>query len=131
MHYGTLQDDISLALLYAATDVFVAPSTQDNFPEYCFRSDGMWYSFVAFNIGGMPDMIEHRSNGYLAHPFDSNDLAQGIKWILQDVNQWQNLSHMARNKVEQEYTSEIQSKRYLELYTDILNNTNCNYQHRE
>ena len=38
---------------------------------------------VAFKIGGMPDLIEHKQNGYLAHPLATEDLAQGIAWVLE------------------------------------------------
>ena len=60
---GNLHDDISLALAYAAADVFVAPSIQDNFSNTVLESIACGTPCVAFRAGGMPDMIEHRRNG--------------------------------------------------------------------
>jgi glycosyltransferase involved in cell wall biosynthesis len=76
---------------------------------------------VAFNIGGMPDMIEHKKNGYLAQPYQIEDLARGIAWVLENEERHQKLSYRAREKAEQEFTLELQACRYLSLFTEIAN----------
>jgi len=120
-HYlGTLSDDLSLAIVYSAADVFVLPSTQDNLPNTVLEAIACGTPCVTFNIGGMPDMIEHQNNGYLAQPYKIEDLAQGIAWVLENKERHQKLSHRAREKVEQEFTLKIQASRYLSLFTDIL-----------
>jgi glycosyltransferase involved in cell wall biosynthesis len=118
-HYlGKLSDDTSLAIAYAAADVFVAPSVQDNLPNTVMESLACGTPCVAFNIGGMPEMIEHQQNGYLAQPFEIDDLAHGIAWVLAD-QQHQRLCDRAREKVEQEFTKEIQARRYSDLFEQV------------
>nr|WP_287230709.1 glycosyltransferase [Microcystis sp. Msp_OC_L_20101000_S702] len=120
-HYlGRLNDDISLALVYAAADIFVAPSIEDNLPNTVMEALACATPSVAFKIGGMPDMIEHQENGYLAHPFEVEDLASGINWVLEDTERYNQLCIRARQKVEQEFTLEIQASKYLKLYNEIL-----------
>ena len=119
-YLGKLHDDISLSLMYAAMDVFVAPSTDDNLPNTVMEALACGTPCVAFQIGGMPDMIEHQRNGYLAQPYQIEDLAQGIAWILDDRERHQKLCDRARLKVEQEFTLEIQARRYLALYEELL-----------
>lgn len=120
-HYsGKLGDDISLALVYAAADVFVAPSIQDNLPNTVMEAIACGTPCVAFNIGGMPEMIEHQQNGYLAKPFELEDLAQGIAWVLEDKERYQKLCDRAREKTEQEFTLEIQARAYTKLYEEVL-----------
>jgi len=120
-HYlGLLNDDLSLALIYSAADVFVLPSTQENLANTVMEAIACGTPSVAFNIGGMPDMIEHQHNGYLAQPYQIEDLAQGIAWILENKQRHQKLSHRAREKVEQEFTLAIQARRYVSLFTEIL-----------
>lgn len=118
-HYlGKLNDEVSLALAYAAADVFVAPSQQDNLPNTVLESLSCGTPVVAFNIGGMPDMILHEKCGYLAVPFDTNDLANGIRRVLAlsgDLN-WHRLSETAREQVMTNFTLPIQAQRYLSLY---------------
>ncbi|MFI5185153.1 MAG: glycosyltransferase [Chitinophagales bacterium] len=39
---------------------------------------------VGFNVGGIPDMINHKMNGYIAEYKDANDIAAGIVYCLQN-----------------------------------------------
>jgi glycosyltransferase involved in cell wall biosynthesis len=119
-HYlGKFSDDISLAVVYAAADVFVAPSLQDNLPNTVMEAIACGTPCVAFNIGGMPDLIEHQQNGYLAQPFQVEDLAQGIAWVIENQQRHQKLCDRARQKALQEFTLEIQARRYESLYSEL------------
>ncbi|MGL5943241.1 MAG: glycosyltransferase family 4 protein [Waterburya sp.] len=119
-HYvGKFNDDISLSLLYAAADVFVAPSLQDNLPNTVLESIFCGIPCVAFNIGGMPDMIEHQKNGYLAQAFVPEDLAQGIHWVLGDANRYQQLADNSRAKAIAEFNLEQQTQQYLRVFNDL------------
>lgn len=119
-HYlGTFSDDVSLSLIYSAADVFIAPSLQDNLPNTVMEAITSGTPCVAFDIGGMPDMIEHQRNGYLAAPYEVDDLARGIAWILEDDDRYQKLSRRAREKAEQEFSLELQAKRYAALFEEM------------
>ncbi|MEL6495578.1 MAG: glycosyltransferase family 4 protein [Cyanobacteria bacterium J06623_7] len=120
-HYlGIMRDDLTLALAYSAADVFVAPSIQDNLPNTVLEAIACGTPCVAFKIGGMPDMIDHQVNGYLASPLEITDLARGIDWVLGDRERLQQLSTSARTKAEREFALEIQARRYQALYQEIL-----------
>jgi glycosyltransferase involved in cell wall biosynthesis len=120
-HYlGILTDDLTLALAYSAADVFVASSLQDNLPNTVLEAIACGTPCVAFDIGGMPDMIEHQQNGYLARPFVIEDLAQGVRWVLEDSTRLQTLGDYARTKAKQEFALKIQARRYQNLYQEIL-----------
>ncbi|HOY19025.1 MAG TPA: glycosyltransferase [Haliscomenobacter sp.] len=79
---GRLNDEYTLALTYNAADVLVAPSLIDNLPYTIFESLACGTPVVAFDTGGIPDMIQHRVNGYLAKYKDATDLAEGIRYCL-------------------------------------------------
>jgi glycosyltransferase involved in cell wall biosynthesis len=120
-HYlGTLNDDLSLSLAYASADAFIAPSIQENLSNTVMESIACGTPCIAFNIGGMPDMIENRKNGYLAIPFDVEDLAHGISWVIEDPERTLALAHRAREKAEQEFNFELQAHRYITLCEDLL-----------
>ena len=120
-HYlGTLKDDMTLALAYSAADAFIAPSIQDNLPNTVLEAIACGTPCIAFNIGGMPDMIEHQQNGYLAKPYKIEDFAKGVSWVLENKSRYQQLSHRAREKAEQEFALEIQASRYGSLFNDFL-----------
>ena len=119
-HYlGRLNDETSLAVVYSAADVMIVPSIQDNLPNTIMESIACGTPVVAFNIGGIHDMIEHQKNGYLAKPFDTGDLAYGIKWVLEDDIRRKQLSRNAREKVVQEFDIVKVAKKYEDLYKDV------------
>lgn len=117
---GKLNDDVSLALLYAAADVFVACSLQDNLPNTVVESFACGTPSVAFNIGGLPDIIDHQDNGYLAQPYESEDLARGIAWVIDRPERHQRLSNCARQKAEREFTMAVQARRYASLFAQLV-----------
>ncbi len=125
-HYlGRLGDDIALALVYAAADVLIAPSIQDNLPNTVLEALACGTPCVAFNTGGLPDAIEHQINGYLAQPYKIEELAQGIVWVLENEDRQQKLSYRAREKAEKEFSLALQANRYLAIFTEMVED----YQH--
>ena len=119
-YLGKLYDEISLALLYAAADVFIAPSVEDNLPNTVVEALACGTPCAAFKIGGMSEMIEHQQNGYLATPYQTEDLARGIAWLLADSDRWQKLSAAAVDRVKQKFTVEQQAQNYLQIYQEVL-----------
>ncbi len=117
---GHLHNDESLAVCYSAADLFVAPSRQDNLPNTVLEAMACGTPCVAFDIGGMPDLIEHKKSGYLARPFDVDDLAHGISWVLEDDDRRRELAQAARKKVEEEYAAQTIAHRHAKLYQEIL-----------
>lgn len=79
---GRLNDEYSLSLLYNAVDIFITPSLADNFPNTILEALACVTPVVAFNTGGIPDLVKHKLTGYLAEYKSSKSLAQGIEWIL-------------------------------------------------
>jgi glycosyltransferase involved in cell wall biosynthesis len=121
-HYlGHLFDDVSLVTLYGAVDVMLVPSLQENLSNVIMESLACGTPVVGFDIGGNSDMIEHKKNGYLSKPFDTDDLKKGIEWVLDNPN-YDELSKNAEKKVLREFESSIVSKKYIKLYEEILFN---------
>lgn len=118
-YLGRLHDAYSLALSYNAADVFVAPSLEDNLPNTVVESLACGTPVVAFNIGGMPDMIEHKVNGYLSEPKGPDSLADGIKWGLDDDDGIPELREASREKALREYALEVQARRYEALFDSL------------
>jgi len=122
-HYlGQLSDDISLVTLYSAADVMVVPSLQENLSNTIMESLACGTPVVAFDIGGNGDMIDHQENGYLAKPYDTKDLSKGIKWILTNTH-YDQLRKKARDKILREFDSKYISRRYIELYKDVIDSS--------
>ena len=117
---GFVHDPARLATLYAAADVFVIPSMQDNLPTTVLESSACGTPCVAFDIGGIPDMIIHNENGYLARKFDVVDLAHGIKLILQSPELAQRWGSNAREHIFSNYESSMIARQHIELYQRVI-----------
>ncbi|BCD98332.1 glycosyltransferase [Marinagarivorans cellulosilyticus] len=78
-HYmGILKDDISLVALYNACNLFVAPSLQDNLPNTLVESLACGVPCIAFDIGGMQDLVRSSNDGALVQSIDCDALADAI-----------------------------------------------------
>ncbi len=119
-YLGRLHEDVSLVLLYSAADLFVAPSMQENLPNTVMEAMACGTPCVAFNQGGMSDLIDHEVTGYMARPFDEDDLAKGIEWLLKNDGSRRETSLRCRRKVEEMFALEKVAGRYAELYGTIL-----------
>jgi glycosyltransferase involved in cell wall biosynthesis len=117
---GQVYDEYTLALLYSSSDLFIAPSREENLANTVLESASCETPIVAFDIGGMPDIVEHKKNGYLATPFDIEDLANGIDWVLSNEN-YHELCSNARKKILREFDSVVVVKKYKALYKSVAN----------
>ncbi|MEA3224256.1 MAG: glycosyltransferase, partial [Thermodesulfobacteriota bacterium] len=117
---GSIADENQLARIYSAADVFVLPSLEDNLPNTVVEAMACGVPVVAFDIGGIPDMIEHKKAGYLVKPKDIAGLIEGIDWIISSYDSGTNLSKQCREKVVKKYALEVQAKAYKDLYKRTL-----------
>ncbi len=114
-----VDDDAELALLYSAADVFVCPSREDNLPNMVAEALACATPCVAFAINGIPEMINHEANGFLARPFAVDELVAGIRWIAQHPAP-QDLRDAARRKAVESFDQDEMAERYAALYSKLL-----------
>ncbi len=117
---GTISDDERLALCYSAADAFLAPSLEDNLPNTVMESLSCGTPVIAFTTGGIPDMVEHGHNGYLAQYKSAGDLATGIRWIYDHADK-QRIRSNARRTVETRFSEPVIARQHIELYKELLN----------
>lgn len=117
---GYVSGDAAIRDLYNSVDLFATPSLEDNLPNTIMEAMACGVPCVGFNVGGIPEMIEHGKTGYVAEYKSSEDLAAGIGWILESSD-YQRLSEASRKKVLDNYAEDIVSTKYMALYNDLLN----------
>jgi len=99
--------------------LFLIPSLEDNLPNTIMEAMTCGTPCVGFNTGGIPEMIDHTINGYVAEYRNSADLAKGIHWVLTQCD-YAKLAAGARKKAVDCYSESIVSKRYTDLYQKLL-----------
>ena len=108
-----IHDEQRMAQLYAAADAFVTPSLQDNLPNTIVEAMSCGTPCVGFNVGGIPEMIHHKLDGYVARYRDSNDLAEGISYVLAHPE----LGNAAAQYAKETYDEHRVAQLYLSAYT--------------
>jgi len=116
---GKLSDLSEIALAYSSASVFVVSSLEDNLPNTIMESLACATPVVGFETGGIPEMIEHQKNGYLATFKSAEELAKGIYWTLFEAN-YEVLCRNSRQKVIENYAEEVVAKQYQALYESLL-----------
>ena len=105
--------------IYNAVDLYVTPSLQDNLPNTIMEAMACGIPCVGFNVGGIPEMIDHLHNGYVAEYKSAEDFANGIFWTL-DESEYDTLSQEAHRKVISSYSESIIAKKYIEVYNKVI-----------
>ena len=122
IHYvGYVSETGELVSLYNMADVMVVPSLSETFGQTASEALSCGIPVVAFRCTGLVDIVDHKKNGYLANPYNPEDLAEGIRWCL-DKNADNRLGNFGRKKVLEKFAPEVVGKQYLDLYISAYEN---------
>ena len=116
-----VENEHQLVDIYNSVDLFALPSLQENLPNMVMEAMACGVPCVGFNTGGIPEMIDHLHNGYVARYKSSEDLANGIYWILTEPS-YDELSEQAYRKAVGSYSEYNVAKRYTDIYNQITGN---------
>lgn len=116
---GLLRSKEAIINAYSAANVYVIPSLEDNLPNTVMESLSCSTPVAGFNTGGIPEMIDHNRNGYIAAFKSAEDLANGIHHLLYKAEE-KALREESRKKVVNYYSEKIVAEKYTKLYTEIL-----------
>lgn len=115
---GYLSDEKKIVSLYNAVDLFVISSLDENLPNMVMEAMACGTPCVGFRTGGIPEMIDHLKNGYVADHANEADLAKGIEWVLEHLDN-KELTEACLAKVQNSYAEDVVAKRYMDLYDEF------------
>lgn len=87
---------ITLAQVYASSDIFVFPSTTETFGLVILEAMASGLPVIAANAGGIKDNLAHNFNGLACRPLDPVDLAAAMELMLTDSTLRFRLAEKAR-----------------------------------
>jgi glycosyltransferase involved in cell wall biosynthesis len=117
---GELNSERLMSFAYSAADLFVSPTREDNLPNVVLEALACGIPVVAFNVGGVPDMVRPAVTGLLVPPDDVRGLRSAIEAILGDDERRARMSLECRRVAVEQYSLEIQAGRYHRLYEEVL-----------
>lgn len=116
---GYISDTQKTAIVYNAVDVFVTSSLSENLPNTIMEAMACGVPCVGFNVGGIPEMIDHGKNGYVAAYRNAADLARGIYYVLAEGH-GKELGLKAVSKVNTCYSQQVVAMKYIEVYNQAM-----------
>ena len=106
-----------------AANVFLFPSEMDSTAMVVQEALALGVPAIVFDVGGLPEMVEHEHNGFVATPYEPRELADGLAWWHHlEEERREEVRHFAtqRSKVMQDPNACVSG--YLALYEDLLRN---------
>jgi glycosyltransferase involved in cell wall biosynthesis len=117
---GTIDNDEHLAKCYSAADAFLSASLEDNLPNTVMESLACATPVIAFKTGGIPDMVKHQQNGFLATYESAVDLANGMEWLYRLPNR-EEIQKEARRTILTEFSPAVIAEKHISLYQSLIN----------
>jgi glycosyltransferase involved in cell wall biosynthesis len=117
---GTVQGDEALRLHYSAANVTAVPSREDNMPLTAMEAQSCGRAVVAFDLGGLPDIVDHEHSGYLAPPLDTGALGDGLRRALDDSRGAQAWQQKARERAVSTWSRTVVNRAYMQVFMEAL-----------
>lgn len=116
---GRIAGDADLAACYAAADIFLFPSLADNCPLMVIESIACGTPVVTFATGGIPGIVTHGTDGWVARYGDADDLMHGLKILLDDQARRDAMSREARRTAVERFSLKLMAGRYGDLFSTM------------
>ncbi len=118
---GFINEEYKLMQVYGAADCFVLTSKQDNLPNTVMEAMACGTPCIAYDVGGVSDMVEDQVNGHLVESRNMEKLADALsKYLKSDRELRESQALKARLKISDQFNAKRQATRMIELYESLL-----------
>jgi len=109
-----------LSQYYNAADIFLFTSLAENCPLVVLEAMACGLPVVSFDVGGVKELVTHKTNGYIAKYKDGEDLSVGLKWAFNlTEKELDKLCKANREKVIEKYSIAKMTDQYEKLYIQL------------
>ena len=116
---GFVQDEITLRIAYHAADVLLHPALVDNLPNTVAESMSCGTPILAFNIGGLPQMVVPDKSGWLVKEMNSDAMIKQLKSVAQS-KQADELRQYTKETARKLFNEEIVADGYYKVFKHAL-----------
>ena len=115
IHFRKLDDNKMNQIMYHSSSILtVCPSRAESLPQFIVETILCENPVVSFDVGGIREIINHKFNGFVVKPFNTNSFANGIKFCMNKIKR-KNLKKQRKNIVEM-----FNEKKILKDYKKII-----------
>jgi len=116
-----IEDKTLLARYYSASDVFLYPTMADSFGLVVAEAMACGTPVVTFNTDAVPELVEHKKNGYVAEYKNFEDLLAGLQWVLGlKAEEVKKMRSDSSQKITEHFSLESMVNKYMELYNAAI-----------
>lgn len=106
--------------LVQAMDIFVLPSLSEGIPMALLEAMAASRAVVASRVGGIPEIIEDGSEGFLVEPMDVDSLAARCRQLIESPDIARKMGERARKRVERDFSAMSMADRVASVYKELL-----------
>jgi glycosyltransferase involved in cell wall biosynthesis len=104
----------------AALDVFALSSLSEGLPLVILEAMATGAAVVSTDVGGIADVVEDGKSGFLVPPGDDEAMRGKLQELAENRGLASQAGRLARDQVQERYSSERMARQYLELYRSEL-----------
>jgi len=104
--------------IMASANLFVLPSVKEAFGLVILEAMAAWLPVLATRVGGIPEIIEDRVNGFLVEPKDSNALAEKILELFNENFKFEEYIKNAQQILKEKFDAKAMAKQYEQIYAE-------------
>lgn len=118
IYLGSINSEDRISQIYSSADIYLLPSREDNLPNVMLESLAAGTPIVAFNIGGIKDLVINGFNGFLSDELSAKGLKESLSKCISNINKFNN-KEISQNLISK-YNIEAQAKSYIKLYIEVI-----------
>lgn len=115
---GYIDNFQDLNSLYCASDIFLAPSIQENLANTILESQACGLCVFVFPVGGMTEGVIHKQTGYIGEDISSKSIINAINWRFEENNI--EIEFKCRKNIVDNFSEYQQARKFIDLYKTLL-----------
>jgi glycosyltransferase involved in cell wall biosynthesis len=105
--------------LFKVSDIFVLPSLSEGFPTVLLESFCYKLPVIAYKVGGISELVEHKKEGLLSEKQDITSMANNIIELLENPKKCQQFGEMGYKKIKEKFTLEVMLEKHNNYFKSI------------
>ena len=118
--FGFLKNEKKIAQLYNASDVLLCPSYYETLNQMAIESISCGTPVVAFNQGGLKDIVSNGVNGYLIKKYSFTNFFERVEYILNNKKFMNQSLRKEFHKQMRKYSNQNVARDHAQMYKNVF-----------
>ena len=115
---GFIKDELTLKIAYHAADLLLHPAPIDNLPNTVAESISCGTPVLAFETGGIPEMVVEDVSGWLVKSIDTDSMIKKLKTIIES-SLYINIRNSCQQFAEDHFNYNEIGSLYIKLFESL------------